>query len=114
MARILSISYQEALLVTRQMLLQQRGYEVVSGLGFVEAVMHCERGGFDLLLLGHTVPQLDKEKLIALFRQHCNAPVLSLQRTRETPLDGAEHHALSDTPHELLEKIDVILHNAGK
>jgi DNA-binding response OmpR family regulator len=108
MPRILSISYQEPLLLTRQMLLEQRGYEVVSALGFMEAVVQCEQGEFDLLLLGHTVPRLDQEKLIETFRQHCKAPILSLRRSGEAPVDAAKHHALSDDPDELLQRVAAI------
>jgi hypothetical protein len=36
--RILSVSYDEVLLATRQMLLAKNGYEVISILGFTEAV----------------------------------------------------------------------------
>jgi hypothetical protein len=39
--RILSISYDQALLVTRQLILEQQGYEVSSAFGFAEAMEIC-------------------------------------------------------------------------
>lgn len=109
MPHILSVSYHPSISQTRHLLLQQQGYRVTSALGFTEAVAQCERGGFDLLLLGHTVPRPDKEKLMDKFRRHCTAPVLSLLRSGESPLPGADYTAFSHDPHELLERVAAIL-----
>lgn len=53
--RILSVSYDASLLATRRMLLEQKGYEVTSALGFSEAIECCKRSGFDLFILGHSI-----------------------------------------------------------
>jgi hypothetical protein len=42
--RILSISYDEPLLVTREMMLEQAGFTVTSALGFTEAIEKCNSG----------------------------------------------------------------------
>lgn len=57
-ARILSISYDEQLLGTREALLQHAGHEVVSAEGFSRAFHFCElhNAGFDLIVLGHSIP----------------------------------------------------------
>lgn len=58
---ILSISYDESLLVTRKLLLEEAGYEVISAYGFVAAMEKCtSRDDFDLVLMGHSMPQKDK------------------------------------------------------
>ena len=81
--RILSISYDLTLLQTREIMLNQAGYEVVSAEGFAEAIEHCS-GNFDLIIVGHSIPQKDKRAIIGeLHRQGCNAPVLSLLRSGE-------------------------------
>jgi DNA-binding response OmpR family regulator len=46
--RILSISYDLPLLRTRQLMLTQEGYDVVSAEGFAEALEHCSEK-FDLV-----------------------------------------------------------------
>jgi PleD family two-component response regulator len=81
--RILSVSYDVSLLATRKMLLEQKGYAVVNAFGFSKALASCHAGGFDLFILGHSIPHDDKLALIQSFRAHCPAPILSLERHGE-------------------------------
>ena len=81
--RILSVSYDMSLLATRKMLLEQKGYAVVNALGFSKALASCRDGGFDLFILGHSIPHDDKLALIEAFRAHCSAPIVSLERHGE-------------------------------
>lgn len=92
MAHILSVSYDEVLLCTRRMLLELHGYSVISGLGFKESLEHCRQGGFDLFLLGHSIPRGDKQELIRAFRKSCPAPIISLQKRSEPDTDGATYY----------------------
>ena len=110
--RILSVSYDTALLATRQMLLEQRGYSVTSALGFTEAVEQCQADGFDLFILGHSIPDRDKLHLIQTFRQSCPAPILSLARHGEDRLP-CDFHASPDEPAEFLRVVDNILAGQG-
>jgi DNA-binding response OmpR family regulator len=55
---ILSVSCDENLLLTRQLLLQTAGYEVTSALGYTAALMHCRNASFDVMVLGHSLPGL--------------------------------------------------------
>jgi DNA-binding response OmpR family regulator len=90
MPRVLSISYDLNLLSIRQMLLEAHGYEVVSAEGFVQALKKCKAGGYDLLIMGHSIPNADKEVLIVEATKQCNAPVLSLQRHDESMPGGPQ------------------------
>jgi DNA-binding response OmpR family regulator len=92
MKRILSVSYNEALLRTREMLLQHDGHSVVSALGFTDAVERCKDGNYGLFILGHSIPEKDKRELIRVFRAHCSAPILGLQRPGENASDQADDH----------------------
>jgi CheY-like chemotaxis protein len=84
--RILSISYDKALLLTRQLLLTELGYEVVSAEGFAEAWEKCEDlEPFDLVIIGHSIPPKDKERIIEHLKKHCDSPVLALLRPYEAP-----------------------------
>ena len=64
--RILSISYDQALLETRQALLEQRGYSVTSVRGFTQAIAYCKSKDFDLFVLGHAIT-------IMLMRPFCRS-----------------------------------------
>ena len=92
MKRIRSVSYNEALLRTREMLLQHDGHSVVSALGFTDAVERCKDGNYGLFILGHSIPEKDKRELIRVFRAHCPAPILGLQRPGENASDQADDH----------------------
>jgi DNA-binding response OmpR family regulator len=105
---ILSISYDASLLATRRMLLEQRGYTVTSALGFTQSTSHCGKGGFDLFILGHSIPEMDKLELIRTFRSNCPAPILSLERHGEV-IVPCDYHASPDDPEKFLETIEAIL-----
>ena len=106
--RILSVSYDVSLLATRKMLLEQKGYEVVNAYGFTKALTCCSAGGFDLFILGHSIPHDDKLALIEAFHTHCSGPIVSLERHGEhfVPCD---YHASPDDPERFLEIIGNIL-----
>jgi DNA-binding response OmpR family regulator len=105
--RILSVSYDPSLLATRGMLLEHHGYSVESALGFSKAA-HCRTSGFDLFLLGHSIPASDKLELITAFRENSRAPILSLVRHGEERVP-ADFHAAPDDPGELMKTVDEIL-----
>src|ERR1041385_4328019 len=113
-ATILSVSYDKSLLHTRQLMLEAQGYRVTSAYGFSEAKKHCAAGSFDLFILGHSIPHEDKKELIALFRAHCPAPILSLLRDGEQIVDGAEYQASPDDPNRLIEVIEEIIRNRSR
>ena len=84
--RILSISFDTELLLTRQLLLEHSGYDVISAADYQEAV-ECGKGNFDLVVLGHSIPQPVKRNLIAELRKGgCDAPVLGLLRPDDFPI----------------------------
>lgn len=106
---ILSVSYNESLLRTRELILQRKNYEVTSALGFTDAADACKAGKFDLLILGHSIPSRDKAELTKLFRSQCAAPILALQRPGESPPHGADAHADPNNIDALLETVDNLL-----
>ncbi len=111
--RILSVSYDVSLLATRGMLLEQRGYSVASTLGFSQAITHCRASGFDLFILGHSIPETDKLELIKAFRENSPAPILSLERFGESRVP-CDFHASPDDPEELMKTVDAILAETAK
>jgi len=106
--RILSISYDLALLQTRQWVLERAGYEVSSAFGFAEALEACKTGtDFDLVLMGHSMPQKDKMALYDALRTNCRAPLLSILRHGDSPIPQAEYAVeANDGPNALVEAVN--------
>ena len=104
--RILSISYDGPLLVTRQMLLQTYGYDVTSAEGFTEALEHCDGSQpFDLIIMGHSIPLKDKRKIISHIRRCGPVQVLSLLRAGEQPLAEADASVEPNDPRLLVDAV---------
>jgi DNA-binding response OmpR family regulator len=108
-ARILSISYDETLLRMRHLIFQNAGYEVVSAGGFSSGLTHAKEGVFDALVLGHSVPYEDKQKMLQAFREFSTGTVVSLRSgAGDQLLEGADHHIESD-PESLLKLVAEIV-----
>ena len=105
---ILSVSYDESLLKTRQAILSQAGYEVLSVNNYAKAVEVC-RQKFDLILLGHSIGREDAKAIITELRKHgCDAPVLALLRPGELPFQDITR-AVEPDPRVLLEAVEALL-----
>lgn len=112
--RILSISYDEILLTTRQQILTTSGYEVVSALGFAEAKQLCKQGEYDLAIMGHSIPEEDKLEMLKDIAEHCRVPVLALLRVNERPLSGATASVHSHEPKAVLAAVAKLLGGSSK
>src|SRR5438270_7897084 len=104
--KILSISYDQSLLSTRQRILEQGGHEVTSALGFTKALQACQDGNFNLVIIGHSIPRSDADALIAATRERCDAAVLSLRRFADLPNPHA-HYSIdaAEGPETLLQAV---------
>ena len=110
--RILSISYDGPLLVTRQMLLQAYGYDVTSAEGFAEALEHCDgQPEFDLVIMGHSIPSKDKRQILAQIRKRRDrpVPVLALLRPGESPLEEASESVEPNDPRQLVAAVERLI-----
>ena len=106
MANILSTSYDDALLRTREWMLQREGHSVVSAIGFHEAREACEKTGFDLFVIGHSIPIKDKQDLITCFRaNNPNARVIALTRAGESNLQEVDAYANPGNPEDLVRLV---------
>ncbi len=108
MPRILSISYDQALLHTRELMLSREGFQVESAVGFSAALHACEKGRFDLMIMGHSIPPNDKAAMIKQLRAVCETPILALRRPNEAPVNGAEYNLDSGDPERFLNYIKEI------
>jgi CheY-like chemotaxis protein len=113
LTRILSISYDATLLRTRELLLTGQGHEVTSALGFHRGAEACQAGGFDLFILGHSIPQEDKLDLIRCFREkNPGAPVIALAHPHELPLKEVDRYLDPSDPAELLRSLAFLINPA--
>jgi DNA-binding response OmpR family regulator len=97
-ARILSISEDEILLRTRHLIFEKEGYEVVSVHGINSAMEHSKEGDFDILVIGHSIPHENKEKIARAFRQASQGAIVSLRRDagEQVVVEGADYHVEAD------------------
>ena len=105
--RILSISYDRALLWTRQQLLEQLGYNVVSAEGFAQAwdAADNKKDRFDLIILGHSIPPNDKKAIVTHMRDSCDCPILALLRPYEAPVSEAALSIDAGDPNAFLSAV---------
>jgi DNA-binding response OmpR family regulator len=109
MTRILSVSYDSALLSSRQLLLESVGCEVFSAHNLDEAMrICCGPVKFQLLIVGHSIPLADKNAIIAAFRARCSGPVIALKRFGEEFASPADFFIEPD-PGQLLNLISRLL-----
>lgn len=105
---ILSVSYDWSLLVTRDLVLRKAGYTVTSALGFDDAIRLCTEITFDLVIIGHSMPLGDQQALLDEVRKCSGAPVLSLFRSSDGALEGADYTL------DAMEGPDALVHAVNK
>lgn len=107
-ARILSISYNAVLLRMRHLIFEKEGYDVVSASALENCLEDLKQGDFDIFVLGHSIPHVDKRQMVDAFHQASSGTVVSLRSSAgEQPVDGADYHIEPD-PEPLLKLITEI------
>lgn len=106
---ILSISYDESLLRTREWILQGAGFNVTSAVGFTDASFHIRNNAFDLVIIGHSLPKADKAALIEHVKAHNQTRILSLRRPGDEQVAGVDHSAEPLSAGALLEAVRTVL-----
>jgi DNA-binding NtrC family response regulator len=69
--KVLSISGNDALRVTRHMMLESRGYDVVSAANLRETRNALKSGDFDLVILGISIEGEIKREMASITRKLC-------------------------------------------
>ena len=111
--KVLSISGNDALRVTRHMLLESRGYEVVSAANLRETRNALKSGDFDLVILGISIDGEVKREMASITRKLCDrAQILELCRISPEVAD-ADHHLRSAEPEEVDHTVGRILRGEG-
>ena len=110
MARILSISSDETLLRTRELMLRGAAHEIVSAVGPQDGCDACLESHFDLCVIGHSIPKKDKLAIIECFRDNNpKAQVIALTRAGEARLPEVDIYIHPGDPEELLRAIESAL-----
>jgi CheY-like chemotaxis protein len=105
---ILSVSYDEALLKTRAMILQSAGFDVTSAYGFTDALSLFEKK-YDLILICHSLPMRDKTAISQNIRKNNCGQILALRRPGTLPMEQAEWSADASRPELMLRAVCDIL-----
>jgi DNA-binding NtrC family response regulator len=108
--RILSISNDQHLARSRQLVLESQEFDVESFTS-QKALIECQGKSFDVAILGHTVPDDEKRMLVDELRRLCpGIKVIGLLQFGEVPdpaWDGARR--IDDGPSALLEAVRSVL-----
>lgn len=107
--KILSVSNNDALRITRHMMLENKGFDVVSVANLRELRAALKSGDFDLVILGISIDGPAKREMAGNVRRLCEeAQILELCRiSPEVP--DAEHHLIGAEPAEVDQAIGQIL-----
>jgi DNA-binding NtrC family response regulator len=107
--QILSVAGTEALRKTRELLLTQAGYLVVSAMTTRELSHVCRRTVFDLAVVGHAFEDDHKVKMAEVIRQLCpNLPILEICRISPV-IPGVEHVLRGPEPDDLVREVNRIV-----
>ena len=90
-ARILSVTHDPSLASTREMLFNSVGFQVSSASTIDQAIQFCGDKKFDLVVIGHSIPLLQRCFLVRELYLLCDTPLLALNRPGEPPVPGVDY-----------------------
>jgi CheY-like chemotaxis protein len=106
---VLSVGLDPVLLATRNQVLKSAGYIVVSAASVAEAVDRFRSGDFDLLVLCHSIPAIERGRLTCLIRASgSRIPVVAVS-ARQYQWDDFADVTLDHDPQELLRGVKAVL-----
>lgn len=105
---VFCVSWDSTLALTRAFLLTRSGYKVTSALGPEQAMELCDTKA-DLLLLGHSVPREQKQRILDRFRQFNRSTALSLLAPDQDQLPDVEYAVEYLDPGQLLRTVQSII-----
>ncbi|HWC17972.1 MAG TPA: hypothetical protein VG498_13210 [Terriglobales bacterium] len=103
--KVVCVSWVPQLAHTRELLLRQAGFEVISLLGVGDLSRLDCNADADLLILSHSVPRQEKLNALTIFKRNCSAPVLSLLAPHQAKLPEADYAVEAFSPAEFLDAV---------
>jgi DNA-binding response OmpR family regulator len=112
---ILSVSSYQSLLQTREWVLKQAGFDVISARNFTEAISHCRNRAFNVVIMCDSLPLQQKQVLIDAARKHRHTHVIALFMRGDRLLAGVDYalEALQG-PEKLIEIIRAALKKSSR
>jgi CheY-like chemotaxis protein len=111
---VLAVGLDPSLMTARMLVLQSAGYVVVRASSLKETVDHLQSGDFDLVLLCHSVPATDRERLTSLIRASgSRIPIVSIAGSLGE-CDAFANATLEDGPNKFVAGIREVLIKAVK
>jgi uncharacterized OsmC-like protein len=102
----------ETLIATRKLLLERAGHQVIGVLGEPELIAACSQHTFDVAVVGQSVSDNEKRRILDLVRKHCpTAKVLELfSPNRGKSLDDADDwmEVPAEIPAHLAERVSTL------
>ena len=97
---VLQVEFSASLLADREAVLKRQGCPVVSVLGSSNArSLDLSASAIGVVVLGHGAPWLEREKLIAHFRELLpGITLVALLRSTDAPFSGADFNCPADNP----------------
>jgi CheY-like chemotaxis protein len=93
MAKVLHVARNEAVIATRQAILERAGCEFVSARDMREVLAACKAGTFDVLILGHALPPMEKRRIRHTLLEHCrDAKVIECHVSFTPDISDAHAH----------------------
>jgi CheY-like chemotaxis protein len=100
------------LLETRNQVFRNARYSVVSALSTEQALQSFASGDFDIVILCHSIPLRDRERLTYTIRRHSpNTPVVVVT-ARFSEMDSFADAMIENEPEILLQGIPRIVHKS--
>jgi CheY-like chemotaxis protein len=108
-AKVLCIGADNAVMQTRQMLLEKAGHSVTAATDLRQIVAACEHTQFSVAVLGQHVPAKEKLRVSEVVREHCpNAKILELHASLSPAMPNADAHIsvnTDDFPEQLISAV---------
>jgi hypothetical protein len=100
METVLQVEYSPGLLSERRAILEPLGYNVISVLGFSDALdRELLKHPIRAVIIGHGASWVDRQDLIAHFREGLpGVPIVALLRKSDLGFDGADYNCPGDNP----------------
>ena len=97
---VLQIEHSPGMLSERRAILEPLGYNVISVLGFSDALDgSLLRQPIGVVVIGHGATWVDRQELIAHFRAALpGTPIVALLRKSDLGFDGADYNCPGDNP----------------
>jgi CheY-like chemotaxis protein len=112
--RILSVGYEPVLMQSRKQLLRSAGYEVVEATGYSQAVTLLNAESFDVLVLGHSLPEFHRQRVIEAAETVCpELPILFLSVGFDGPSKESIHRVDAYQPREVLDMVAELVAAGG-